>query len=119
MSETDVTPPSASAEPGGLLSRIGPLRLGLAVFVVLCLPQVFLANAEPAGWWIIPVYVAPVLVVILLWLLLFDLLMSRVLMSEKPPETRGQYRLAMRLDGALLFALLVFWGPFFYALLNG
>lgn len=119
MPEADVTRPYASAEPAGLLSRVGPLRVGLAVLVVLCLPLVFFANAEPVGWRIIPVYVAPTLVVILIWLLLFDLLMSRVLMSEKPPEARGQYRLALRLDGALLFALLAFWGPFFYALLEG
>lgn len=79
----------------------------------------FFADVEPSGWRIFPVYVAPVLVVILIWVLLFDLLMSRVLMGEKSPQARLPYKMVMRLDGALLLAILLFWGPFYYGLLNG
>ncbi len=98
--------------------QVGPLRLGLAVLIVLCLPLAFFTDAEASGWRIIPVYVGPVLAVIFVWLLLLDLLMSRVLMSEQPPEAQARYKMAMRLDAGLLAALLLFWGPFFYAVLK-
>lgn len=103
----------------GLLARLGPLRTGLAVFVLACLPLAFFAGQEPTGWYILPVYVAPVMVVIFVWLLLFDMLMSRVLAGEKPPEEQARLHLALRLDAALLVALLVFWAPFFYSLVSG
>ena len=115
----EAEPPPPARTPSQLISRLGPLRLGLAVLVALCLPMAFFANVEPSGWRVIPVYVAPVLVVILIWVLLLDLLMSRVLMAEKPPQARQPYQMVMRLDGALLVALLVFWGPFYYGLVNG
>ncbi len=101
------------------LIQVGPLRLGLALLIALCLPLVFFADAQPEGWRVIPVYVGPVLAVIFIWLLLLDMLMSRVLMSEQPPEKRVRYRLAMKLDAALLAAIFLFWGPFFYGLLSG
>jgi len=103
----------------GPLARLGPLRTVLALFVFACLPLVFFADGEPVGWYIVPVYVAPVMVVIFIWLLLFDMLMSRVLAGEKPPQEQARLYFALRLDAALLVALLAFWGPFFYSLVRG
>ena len=103
----------------GLLARLGPLRAGLAVFVLACLPLAFFAGREPEGWYILPVFVAPVMVVIFIWLLLFDMLMSRVLAGEKPPAEQARLHFALRVDVVLLVALLLFWGPFFYSLVRG
>ena len=105
--------------PPGFLASIGPLRIGLSVLVLSCLPFAFFTQSGHEGWRIIPVHIAPVLVIIYVWLLLFDILMTRVMLADKPPAERPRYRRAFRLDVSLLIALLLFWGPFYYALLRG
>ncbi len=105
--------------PSGFLASVGPLRIGLSVLVLSCLPMAFFAQGGHEGWRVIPVHIAPVLVVILIWLLLFDIMMTRILLADKPPAERPRYRRAFRLDMSLLFALLLFWGPFYYGLLSG
>ena len=100
----------------GFLATIGPFRSALMVFVLSCLPLAFFASGSHDGWRVFPVFIAPVLVVILVWLLLFDMLMNRVMIADKPAAERPRYRLAFWLDVGLLLALLVFWGPFYYAL---
>ncbi len=103
----------------GILTSVGPLRIGLSVLVLSCLPLAFFARGGHEGWRVIPVQIAPVLVVILIWLLLFDILMTRIMLADKPPAERPRYRRAFRLDVLLLIALLLFWGPFYYGLLRG
>ncbi len=103
----------------GSLAGVGPLRIGLSVLVLSCLPLVFFAQGGHEGWRVIPVQIAPVLVVIFIWLLLFDILMTRIMLADKPPAEQPRYRRAFRLDLSLLFALLLFWGPFYYGLLSG
>ena len=103
----------------GFLGRIGPHRSALLILVLGCLPLAFFAYGDHDGWRVVPVYIAPVLVVIFIWLLLFDMLMNRVMIADKPPAERPRYRLAFRLDIALLLAIVLFWGPFYYAMLKG
>ncbi len=111
--------PHQDTAPSGFLASVGPLRIGLSVLVLSCLPLAFFAQGGHEGWRVIPVHIAPVLVIILIWLLLFDILMTRIMLADKPPAERPRYRRAFRLDVSLLFALLLFWGPFYYLLLRG
>jgi hypothetical protein len=79
--------------------------------------MVFLATGDAQGWRAIPSYVAPVLVVLIVWGLLFDMLMARVLMSEQQGLARDRYKAVLLVDAILLAALLLFWMPFYVALL--
>ena len=99
------------------MAEVGLLRLIIAGIVVLCLPLVFLSGASSAGWGVLPSQVAPVIVVLLVWALPFDMLMARVFMVDRPDGERERYRVIIRFDGILIAALLLFWGPFFFALL--
>ena len=117
--QSDNDQPHKDAAPAGFLASVGPLRIGLSVFVLSCLPMAFFAQAGHQGWRVVPAYIAPVLVVIFIWLLLFDMLMTRIMLADKPPAEHPRYRRAFRLDVSLLLALLLFWGPFFYSLLRG
>ncbi len=103
----------------GFMTSVGPLRVGLSVFVLSCLPMAFFAKGGHEGWRVIPVQIAPVMVVIFIWLLLFDILMTRVMLADKPPAEHPRYRRAFLLDVSLLIALLLFWGPFYYGLMRG
>jgi hypothetical protein len=97
--------------------EVGLLRIIIAAIVLLCLPLVFFSGASSAGWGILPSQIAPVIVVLLVWALPFDMLMARVFMADRPDDERERYRVIIRFDGVLIAALLVFWGPFFFALL--
>lgn len=103
-----------------LLKDIGFLRLLLAGITAVCLPLVFLANGEPDGLMAIPVYVAPVLMVLIFWGLLFDMLMARVLGGDTDDAQRkAHFRNVLRFDVLELLAILAFWGPYYFALVQG
>ena len=100
------------------LVRIGILRLLVAGFVLVCLPMVFFTGTSRSGWGIIPSQVMPGLVLFMAWALPFDMLMARVFMADKEGRARQRYKLIIALDALLLVALVVFWGPFFLALIE-
>ena len=100
-----------------LVQRVGALRMGGAVLVGVCLPLVFFTGVGGTGWGVIPAYAAPGIVLFLVWGLLFDMLMARVFMSAKEGAERARYKTVLALDAALILALLIFWGPFFFSLL--
>ena len=98
-------------------SNVGWLRILLAIFVLLCLPIVFLSGTGSNGWGLIPNQITPALVVLLVWALPFDMLMARVFMSQaEDGSTRIRYRQIIKLDTLLILALMLFWGPFFLRL---
>jgi hypothetical protein len=97
--------------------EVGLLRIIIAGIAVLCLPLVFFSGAGSAGWGILPSQIAPVIVVLLVWVLPFDMLMARVFMADRAEDERERYRTIIKFDGILMIVLLVFWGPFFFALL--
>ena len=101
----------------GLIGELGILRLVVAGIVVICLPLAFLSGADSTGWGVVPSQVVPVIVVLLVWALPFDMLMARVFMADRPDAERRRYRTIIKVDGVLIVALLLFWGPFFFALL--
>ncbi len=119
VAQTDESGRNQHTAPSGFLAGVGPLRIGLSVLVLSCLPLAFFTQSGHEGWRVIPVHIAPVLVIIFVWLLLFDILMTRIMLADKPPAERPRYRRAFRLDVSLLLALALFWGPFYYALLRG
>jgi hypothetical protein len=100
------------------VQRVGALRVALAVLVLIMLPMAVIQGPSSEGLWVIPNQVLPGVVLIVIWVLPFDMVMSRVFLlgSDRPDHAR--YRSIVRLDLALLAALVAFWGPFFFSLLN-
>lgn len=109
--------PAPGSQDMSLVQRVGALRIGGAVLIVVCLPMVFFTDVSGTGWGVIPVHVAPVIVLFLVWGLLFDMLMARVFMSAKEGAERARYKTVLVLDGGLILAIVIFWGPFFFALM--
>ena len=101
---------------GSIWSDIGAMRLVLFVATLGLLPWVFWSDADPRGLGVLTAYVAPALAVLLFFVLLLDALMNRVFMIEQTGEERRIPRLRLLLDLAAVGVLLLFWGPFFYAL---
>ncbi len=108
----------SNSTPTGFFARIGTIRVLIAAMVIAVLPMVWLQDLEPVGWAVIPVYVAPGLTTFMVWGLLFDILMASVFRSAQPASECARYTTIIRLDGALILALLICWGPFFVALLS-
>lgn len=101
-----------------LLQALGPVRVAVAVFALLCLPLVLFSDTDDRGWGLIPGQVAPGLVVLLVWALPFDMLMARVFMTDLQGAARERYRTVIRIDALLVLALILVWGPFFLRLLR-
>ncbi len=112
--------PQTGKAGGGMtwLRQVGVLRLAIATLVLASLPMSLLRSDSHEGLWIIPGQVMPGLVLLLLWSLPFDIIVSRVtiLVGSVHPNPR-KYRAVLFLDLAMIAALLLFWGPFFYRLL--
>jgi hypothetical protein len=109
-------PPNSPQE--GFFARIGVIRILLSAMVIATLPMAWIQHLEPVGWAVIPVYVAPGIIAFMVWGLLFDILMASVFRSAKPASERAHYTTVIRLNGALILAVFISWGPFFVALFS-
>lgn len=99
-----------------LIKYIGPLRIGLALLVlILVLSAPFADNAEANAF---TGTIAPALTLVMLWVVPLDILMSSVFMSDSEGAERLRYRRALWFDIALEIALLLSWGPFFASALQ-
>lgn len=99
-----------------LLSWLGPLRLMLAlgVLILLVLRPAPGTPAVYAGWGMLPTLIAPALVPIFFMVLLLDAIMGAVWLASYPGERRRyQTVIGVSLGMALLLAL--WWWPFFGA----
>lgn len=97
--------------------RVGPLRVALAVIVLILLPMAVIRSPTSEGLWVIPSQVLPGVALIVIWVLPFDMIMSRVFLLGSARPDHAKYRSIVWLDLSLLMALLAFWGPFFVDLL--
>lgn len=101
-----------------LAQILGPMRVLLYATLLLFLPMVWGADAEPEGMGVLYAYIAPSLIVLFFFVLLLDALMNRVFMIEKSVEDQRPHRLRLRADLIAVAAILVFWGPFYYGLVT-
>ena len=112
-----------------LYSTLGPLRTGLLLIALLNLlvsafhwigNENFTANLDStsSGWEIAAVYIAPVNAPIILVVVFFDYIMSRVRMADSTGEDRAKFFLISRIELAMIWLSLMYWGPYFYSLLE-
>ncbi len=106
------------------IETLGPTRVALYLFTLLLLPFVWIADpSADVGWRATAADVAPALAVLLFFVLLLDALMNKIFAIDARQEasdnaastTRFRIRLRASLLGAAL--ILLFWGPYFNALL--
>ncbi|MSR16052.1 MAG: hypothetical protein EXR86_16185 [Gammaproteobacteria bacterium] len=65
------------------------------------------------SWQVLPSVVAPAIMFILLFVLPLDMTMSRIFMSGQEHLEKSRLLAIIKLEGALFFALLLSWIPFF------
>lgn len=101
-----------------ILGWMGPLRLLLALGVLLLLVLRPAPGTPPAysGWDMLPTLVAPALVPILVAVLLLDALMGAVWLASYP-DRRQQYRAVIGISLGMTLLLVLWWWPYFAALL--
>lgn len=100
-----------------LLKWLGPLRLML-VFGTLALVVLRPAPGTPpvyAGWDLLRTLVIPSLVPIFVAVLLLDALMGAVWLASYP-DRRSQYRAVIGVSLGLTLLLVLWWWPYFAAL---
>lgn len=102
----------------GWLSDLGPLRLMLALLVLLVILMAPAALGETRLDWpfVLPTVIAPAVAPILFFVLMLDVLMTRVWMSGAEEAARARLRRALRFDLVVTAVLVAAWTPFFLRL---
>lgn len=100
-----------------LLQDLGAMRLLLLAAVLVTLPMAAFTDAEPEGLGVISAYIAPAIAVLFVFVLLLDALMNRIFAIDADDHHRQLARTRIRADLLALLAVLVVWGPYYYALL--
>lgn len=101
------------------MSQLGPMRAvlaGVALALIIFVPA---PGTPPVyqGVGLIPTVLVPVLAPILFMVLMLDVLMASVFMIDKRGAARARYRMIQLFNLALAVALVLFWIPYFRALL--
>ena len=120
MSET-----SAETSPEGIISVLGPMRVGLlaiTVFLTLLSGIDWLLFRPPGSgsgenlWDLSSGLIAPTLAPMVLVVILFDWIMSKFRGSDVEDPAAPRYRRLQRIAGIALLLGLVFWIPYFTAM---
>lgn len=121
MSEP-AAPASAPAESQGVLSLLGPMRIGLlaiALLVTLLSGIDWLLFRPPGSgsgesvWDLVSGMIAPTLAPMVLVLILFDWIMSRLRGSDEEDPDAPRFQRLQRIAGIALLLSLAFWVPYF------
>jgi hypothetical protein len=103
------------------LSSVGPLRLALAVLVIVLIGAAFFADGKVYmhDWRLFPSVIAPSVVTMILFVLPLDITMTWVFKASTDlPDEQRRLAMIIKID-CLLFALLIFaWLPFIMTILN-
>lgn len=101
-------------------NELGALRSMLLVATALSLSATPFTDTDVRmeGWGVVPDVLVPVVSFILLFILLLDMLMSRVFMIEANVQKRQKFNRIFMLEFAQIVALIVFWSPYFLAVLS-
>ncbi len=110
--------PRAGAKPANLIVQLGWLRLFLAIVAIIAIVATPTAGtlAVYAGWQMVPTLIVPVLAPLIFVLLLMDSLMSRIWMTDKDPQERKHFKLAIALNLLLALGMAISWFPYFHAI---
>ena len=105
--------------PENVLTQFGPMRLVLACMALALIILVPVPGTPPAyqGPGLIRTVLVPVLAPILFMVLMLDVLMASVFMIDKRGAARARYRRIQLLNLALAVGLVLFWIPYFKALI--
>ncbi len=111
-------PPRDQVKPSNLIGQLGWLRLLLAIVAIIAIAATPKAGtlAVYAGWQIVPTLIVPVLAPLIFMLLLMDALMSRIWMTDKEPQERRHFKLAIALNLLLALGMAASWYPYFHAI---
>lgn len=109
----------AKHPPVNFLAQLGPMRLVLACMALALIILVPAPGTPPVyqGPGLMRTVLAPVLAPILFMVLMLEVLMASVFMIDKKGAERARYRMIQLLNLALAVALVLFWIPYFKALI--
>ena len=95
------------------IERLGVLRTLMVVLLIVLIAMAPFTggDAGSSDWVVLPSLIAPAFVPILVLVVLFDLVMTRVIMSED--ERQERYGTVFWTYIALLFVVMIAWGPFY------
>ena len=106
---------------GKFIVGLGPLRvmLATAAIVMIVLRPAPGTEAVFEGWAVFPTLLFPSLSPIIFMVLMLDVLMSSVYLSAHKGAKRQRLQRARLTNLAVAAAVLIFWFPYFYKLLQG
>jgi len=101
-------------------SELGELRILLLTTTLLSLLAIPFTDTDVRmeGWGLLPDVLVPVVSFIVVFLILLDMLMSRVFMIEADEAKRKKFNRIFLLELLMVVALVVFWTPYFIAVLS-
>lgn len=103
-----------------LLMQFGPMRVVLACTALVLIVFVPVPGTAPvySGWTMIPTIVVPVLAPNIFMVLMLDVMMSSIFMIDKKGAARARYRRIQLTNLTLAIGMVVFWTPYFKALIR-
>lgn len=103
-----------------ILMQFGPMRVVLACAALALIVLVPTPGTSPvySGWALITTIVVPVLAPNIFMVLMLDVLMSSVFMIDKKGAERARYRRIQLTNLALAAGMVVFWVPYYKALIR-
>lgn len=101
-------------------NEMGALRVMLMTITLLSISAIPFTdtNVRMEGWGLLPDVLVPVVSFILVFIILLDMLMSRVFMIEADEAKRKKFNKIFLLELALIVSLILFWSPYFTAVLS-
>lgn len=103
-----------------ILMQFGPMRVVLACTALALIAFVPAPGTAPvySGWAMIPTIVVPVLAPNIFMVVMLDVMMASIFMIDKKGAARARYRRIQLTNLALAAGLVVFWTPYFKALIR-
>lgn len=110
----------SKAPAANLLMQFGPMRVVLACTALALIVFVPMPGTTPiySGWAMVPTIIVPVLAPNIFMVVLLDVLMSSIFMIDKKGAERARYRRIQLTELALAAGMVVFWVPYFKALIR-
>lgn len=115
-----MTAPPPSDRPAGVLARLGTLRvllLAAAAAVIAAAPFAD-GSVHMHDWRLLPSVVAPSVMMMLVFALPLDMTMARVFMADAEAPERSRLGFVIRVEAAVLVAMLAAWTPFLVGVLE-
>lgn len=110
----------SKAPAANVLTQFGSMRVVLACTALALIVFVPVPGTAPvySGWAMIPTIIVPVLAPNIFMVLMLDVMMSSIFMIDKKGAARARYRRIQLTNLALAVGMVVFWVPYFKALIR-